>query len=95
MALYVYIGHDGPRGIELRKIHRPGHLALFEPLATEARIRHAGPMLGPTGQPVGSVIIFEAESLDAARKLTSQDPYLAHGVFESHELHETRSVLPG
>jgi len=95
VALYVYIGRDGPRGIELRKIHRPAHLALFEPLASEARIRHAGPLLDPAGQPVGSVIIFEAESLDAARELILRDPYLAHGVFETHEVHETRAVLPG
>ena len=94
MPLYVFIGHDGPRGAELRKQHRPAHLAGLEPLDAEGRIRHAGPLLDAGGQPVGSLILFEAESLDAARALAARDPYVVEGVFERHEVHETRVVFP-
>ena len=94
MPLYVFIGHDGPRGPELRKQHRPAHLAGLEPLEAEGRIRHAGPLLDAAGQPAGSLILFEAESLDAARALAARDPYVVEGVFERHEVHETRVVFP-
>jgi hypothetical protein len=91
---YIYIGHDGPRGAELRKAHRPAHLASMEPLDAEGRIRHAGPLLDPSGTPVGSAILFEAESLEAARDIAARDPYVAQGIFERHEVYETRAVFP-
>lgn len=94
MPLYVFIGHDGPRGPELRKLHRAAHLAGLEPLDVEGRIRHAGPLLDASGEPVGSLILFEAESLDAARTLAARDPYVVEGIFERHEVHETRVVFP-
>jgi uncharacterized protein YciI len=40
-------------------------------------------------------VIFEAESLDAAHAVAARDPYVVEGIFESHEVHETRVVLPG
>jgi hypothetical protein len=94
MPLFVYIGHDGPRGAELRVLHRPAHLAHMEPLDAEGRIQHAGPLLDAAGQPEGSVILFVAESLDAARDVAARDPYVAKGIFERHEVHETRAVFP-
>jgi uncharacterized protein YciI len=94
VPLYVFIGHDGPRGPELRKLHRPAHLAGLEPLDAEGRIRHAGPLLDASGEPVGSLVLFEAESLDDARAPAARDPYVVEGIFERHEVHETRVVFP-
>jgi uncharacterized protein YciI len=94
LPLYIYIGHDGPRGAELRKIHRPAHIESLEPLEAEGRIRFAGPLLDPDGNPVGSVIVLEAESLEAARDIAARDPYVARGIFERHEVYETRVVFP-
>ena len=94
MPLFVLIGHDGPRGPELRKLHRPAHLASWESLEAEQRIRHAGPLLDAGGEPIGSVILFEAPSLEAARDLAARDPYVVEGIFERHEVHGTRVVLP-
>jgi uncharacterized protein YciI len=51
-------------------------------------------MLDATGQPEGSVILFEADSLEAARDIAARDPYVAEGIFERHEVHETRAVFP-
>jgi uncharacterized protein YciI len=93
LPLYIYIGHDGPRGAELRKIHRPAHLTSLEPLEADGRIRHAGPLLDPGGRPVGSAILFEAESLEA-QDIAARDPYVAQGIFERHEVYETRAVFP-
>jgi hypothetical protein len=94
MRLFVLIGRDGPMGRELRKSHRAEHLASLEPLAAAERVRFAGPLLDETGEARGSVIVFEAEDLGAAREIAARDPYVSRGVFESYEVLETRQVLP-
>ncbi len=94
MPWYVLIGHDGPRGGELRKLHREAHLAKLEPLAAQGRVRHAGPLLDAAGQPRGSVIVFEAGSLEEARAQAEADPYVVEGIFERFELYETKLVFP-
>ena len=94
MPLYAFTGFDGPRGAELRPLHRPAHLAGLESLAAAGRIVHAGPLLDDAGRPLGSLVLFEAESLSQARALAARDPYVTHGVFERHSVHETRVVFP-
>jgi uncharacterized protein YciI len=93
MPLFVLIGRDGPGAAELRRRHRPAHLDGLRPLARAGRVRWAGPLL-EGGAPVGSVVVFEAPDLAAARAQVAGDPYVVHGVFASHELRETRDVLP-
>jgi uncharacterized protein YciI len=94
VALFVYIGTDGPKAPALRKQHRPAHLAHLEPLDDAGRIRFAGPLLDESGTPQGSVVIFEAEGLASARTVAEGDPYLREGVFERQEVFETRAVFP-
>ena len=94
MPWFVMIGHDGPRGLELRKIHRPAHIAGLEEVERSHRIRHAGPMLGDDGAPVGSVVLFEAENLAEAQAIAARDPYVAQGVFARYEVRETTVVFP-
>jgi len=93
MPLFVLIGRDGEKGPEHRLRHRPAHLAGLEPLDRAGRIRHAGPLLDAAGTPHGSVVVFEAASLDDARALAARDPYVVEGVFGSYEIHETRAVF--
>jgi hypothetical protein len=92
MPLYAFIGHDGPRGAELRKLHRPAHLAGIDELVAENRIRHAGPLLDESGSPVGSLVLFEADTLDEAHRIAAGDPYVTEGIFERWEVNETRVV---
>ena len=92
MPLFALIGRDGPQSPELRKRHRPAHLDNLRPLARAGRVRFAGPLL-EGGAPLGSVVVFEAESLAAAKAFAAGDPYVVHGVFASHEVRETRDVL--
>lgn len=94
MPLYAFTGFDGPRGAQLRPLHRPAHLAGLEALAAAGRIVHAGPLLDDAGQPRGSLILFEAENVTEARALAARDPYVTHGVFERHSVYETRNVFP-
>ena len=94
MPWFVMIGHDGARGRELRPQHRPAHLTGLQPLADAGRIRHAGPMLGDDGAPIGSVVLFEAASLDEARAIAARDPYVIEGIFGRYEVRETTVVFP-
>jgi uncharacterized protein YciI len=94
VPLYVLIGRDGPRGAELRKQHRAAHLAGLEGLEAAGRIRHAGPLLDESGAARGSLVLFEAASLEEARAVAARDPYVVEGVFASHEVLETRVVFP-
>ena len=93
MPLYAMIGKDGPRALELRKIHRPAHLAAIEKLHAAGRVRFAGPLLDEFQSPTGSLVIFEAESLNRARAIAAGDPYVTEGIFDSWQVHETKAVL--
>jgi len=94
MPWFILIGHDGPRGLELRKLHRPAHIAGLEAVERSHRIRHAGPMLGDDGAPIGSVVLFEAESLAEAQAIAARDPYVTEGIFARFEVRETAVVFP-
>jgi uncharacterized protein YciI len=88
------IGRDGPDGISLRKRHREAHLANLQPLVEAGRVRFAGPIRTPDGDPCGSVVVFEAADLAAAQAVAETDPYAVEGVFASVEVYETLQVFP-
>lgn len=94
MPLFALIGWDVADSAALRAAHRPAHLAALEPLVAEGRVRQAGPLLDREGRPCGSLVVFEAESRDAAEAVAARDPYIVHGVFARYEVHETKVVLP-
>ena len=94
MPSFVLVGHDAPESAEARKRHRPAHLEGLEAFEAVGRIHFAGPMLGEDGQPVGSLVIFEAGDLEEARRIAARDPYVTEGVFERHEVRGVRRVFP-
>jgi uncharacterized protein YciI len=94
MPTFVYIGHDGADASQQRKRARPEHIGRIEALDAAGRIRFAGPLLDEGGEPRGSVVVFEADDLHAARALAESDPYVEAGVFERLEVRETRVVFP-
>jgi hypothetical protein len=95
MGIFVLVGRDGARGAQLRKQHREAHLANLRPLADAGHVIFAGPLLDDAGEPCGSLIVFEAESLEAARRFAASDPYVVQRIFASHEVFGSRQVLPG
>jgi uncharacterized protein YciI len=94
MSTYVYIGHDGPKGAELRPEVRDAHITHLSGLEEAGKIIYAGPLRNDAGQPCGSIIIFEAEDLATARQTAESDPYLTSGVFDRLEVHESKQVFP-
>jgi uncharacterized protein YciI len=94
MPLFVMIGRDGPDGLDLRRRHRDAHLANLQPLVDAGRVRFAGPIRDENGNPRGSVVVFEAADLAAARAQAESDPYAVEGIFASVEVYETLQVFP-
>ena len=94
MPLFVLLGRDGVRGVELRKLHRDAHLQNLQRLVDDERVVFAGPLRDGQGVPRGSVVVFAAPDLDSARRIADGDPYTREGVFESVEVFETLQVFP-
>ncbi len=94
MPYYALIGYDGPDGLELRKLHREKHLANLKPLADAERILYGGPLVDEAGDACGSVVVFDAPDLQAARRFAAGDPYVTEGIFERYEVYETKKVFP-
>jgi uncharacterized protein YciI len=90
---YLVQGHDGGGSLPLRRAHRPEHLARVNALRDAGRLLVAGPLSaidspepGEAGF-IGSVIIAEFESLEAARAWAEADPYLAAGAWQRVDVH--------
>jgi len=63
---------------DAREARRPDHIAYRKGLG--AAMALAGPLLDEDEKPIGSIVILEAASQEAAQTLALEDPYVAHGV---------------
>lgn len=82
MALYVFNGLDRSGALELRKATREAHLAWIASLSP--RVKIGGPVLADDGEtPVGSMLVVEAATLEAAQVLFAEDPYAVAGLWQS------------
>ncbi|KAN0139640.1 hypothetical protein V8E53_002302 [Lactarius tabidus] len=62
--------------VDRRTKARPDHLKNIERLTSEGILKLAGPMTDPgSGDPGGSLLVLEAESLEAVREIVQNDPY--------------------
>lgn len=85
--LYAIIAEDIPESSAKREAARAAHMKRMAAMQAAGRIAISGPCLA-TENPdpaaagiVGSVIIAEFESLEAARSWADADPYVAGGVW--------------
>lgn len=68
-------------GLETRMANREDHFAHIK--TSFEKIVFGGPFLGEDGKtPVGSMLIFDVESVAEARAIIDNDPYSKAGVFE-------------
>lgn len=90
MALFALLGWDGPRGQELRKLHRAAHLERLEALAAEGRVVAAGPLTDGAG----SLLVIDFTDEAAAARWMHDDVYVREGIFERTEVHPYTLVFP-
>jgi uncharacterized protein YciI len=92
--LYAIIGQDVENSTEKRLAARPVHLQRLEALKESGRLVLAGPFPTDDGAFMGSLIVAEFDSLDAAKAWAESDPYVLDGVFEQVDVKPFRKVLP-
>jgi uncharacterized protein len=98
--LYVLIGRDAPMSLVARAATRPAHLARLQHLQDAGRLILAGPLPAIDGNDpgsagfVGSLIVAEFESIEAAKGWANADPYVAAGVYENIEIYPFKKVFP-
>jgi len=81
--LFVLTAIDKPNALELRMATRAAH---FEYAKETGVIRLGGPFLDAKGDMAGSMIVFEAADLDAAKAWAANDPYAKAGLFASSDI---------
>lgn len=88
--LFAMIAKDKAGALDQRLAVRPVHLAHLESLGQQLRL--AGALLDANGTPEGSLVVIEAETIEAATALFHADPFVDAGVFESVEIKPWRLV---
>jgi len=83
--IYALICTDKPDSLAIRKANRPEHLAYLESLGETLVL--AGPFTAEDGETMnGSLVVIEASSLEAARKIAAGDPFAKAGLFAHVEI---------
>ncbi|WEF25011.1 YciI family protein [Paracoccus sp. S3-43] len=89
MPLFALICRDKPGALETRMANRDAHLAYVRDTGA---VLFGGPML-TDGAMRGSLLVLEADSLDAAKAWSDRDPYALAGLFDSVEITEWKKVI--
>ncbi len=90
MPLYAIVCKDKPGALETRLAVRPKHL---EYLAQSTNLKLAGALLNDEGNPIGSILVVEADDVSVAQAQADNDPYTAAGIFESVEINPWRLAV--
>jgi hypothetical protein len=72
---------------------RPAHVEHLDKLNAEGTLKMAGPFLDSDGKNCGSLVIVDADSIEAARAIADSDPYAKAGLFESVEVQAFKWVF--
>ena len=91
MPLFVISWRDKPGSLDVRMAAREAHLAYAHDQGD--RVKLGGPYLDEAGQMSGSLIIYEAETLEEAQAFHAKDPYKLAGLFETSTVTPWRATL--
>ena len=80
MPLFVISWRDKPGSLDVRMAAREAHLAYVH---GQGGVKLGGPYLDEGGRMCGSLIIYEAASLEEAQAFHAKDPYRLAGLFET------------
>ncbi len=89
--LYALLCTDNANSSELRAKVRPQHLAYLTSLGE--KMKFAGPFLNDEEIAIGSLVMIEAETRNAAAVIAANDPYKMAGLFASVEIKAWRWAL--
>jgi uncharacterized protein YciI len=78
---FALIAYDRPNALARRMELRPEHLKHLDALGDQLVL--AGPFLDDKGDMNGSIVVIEAETLDAARDAFGRDPFMTGNLFDS------------
>ncbi|HEY8696911.1 MAG TPA: YciI family protein [Rhizomicrobium sp.] len=81
--LFAVIAFDKENSLELRLATRQAH---FDYAKQTNCIKIGGPFLDAKGDMAGSLIIFDAADIDAAKAWHASDPYVKAGLFAHSEV---------
>lgn len=84
--LFAFVCKDKPAHLNVRLEARPAHVEYLNKLNAEGTLKMAGPFLDADGKPAGSLVIVNAETIEAAKTIADADPYAKAGLFESVEI---------
>lgn len=87
--LYALTCIDKPGALQIRLDTRAAHLDF---LHGSGKVTLAGPFID-NGQPVGSLVVIEAEGMAEAQAFADADPYARAGLFASVTIREWRKVI--
>jgi uncharacterized protein YciI len=83
---------DKPFSSALRSVTRDQHLAYVG--SAGPLVKFAGPLLSDDGDKmIGSFLILELETLEAAREWAANDPYAKVGLFDRSEVRPWRFLF--
>ena len=88
--LFVLTAIDKPAGLELRMATRDAHFAFIKETGV---MKLGGAFLDANGNMAGSMIIFEAADLAAAKDWAANDPYAKAGLFAKSELRPWKATF--
>jgi uncharacterized protein len=94
--LFAVFASDRPGALAERQRVREAHRArLRAPAPHAVRVLLGGPTLGEDGSDEmnGTLLIVEADSLDAVRRFIADDPYVLANVYEQVEIRPWRCGL--
>ncbi|MGV6803187.1 MAG: YciI family protein [Ruegeria sp.] len=87
--LIALIARDKDDALQTRLDNRAAHLAYIEATGV---VSQAGPLLNGDAM-IGSLIILDVDSLEAAQVWADNDPYANAGLFKSVELIPWKKVV--
>lgn len=89
--LFAMIAKDKPGMLEKRLATRPVHLDHLKTMGEKLVL--AGALLGTDGNPEGTLLVLDAESLEAATAAFMADPFVTDGIFGSTEIKPWRIAI--
>ncbi|MEX0370967.1 MAG: YciI family protein [Tateyamaria sp.] len=87
---FALMAFDKEGALDVRMENRPAHLAYLESTGV---VKQAGPFLDADGNPCGSLIVLDVETMDAAQSWADNDPYAKAGLFRDVQIQAWKQVI--